>query len=171
MEEDLSSRPTRDTYKSRQIVLTPHRQDDGTWVCEYVIIELVISESRSTRGYTDGSFPSSSEARVAALLTAKTIIDSRSGTEAAPVSQTYQPRESTVTDSSYNGRAIKLRSGQQEDGTWICEYTILQLGLTKISRATGRAIGSFSTRDEAEAAALEVAQGEIDSHVPHSSAN
>jgi hypothetical protein len=171
MEEDLNSRPTRDTYKSRQIVLTPHRQDDGTWVCEYVIIEFVISESPSTRGYTDSSFPSSSEARAAALLMAKTIIDSRSGTGAAPVSQAHQARESPVTESSYNGRAIKLRAGQQEDGTWICEYTILQHGLTQISRATGRTTGSFSTRDEAEAAAMEVAQGEIDSHVPHSSSN
>jgi len=171
MEVDLNSRPTRDTYKSRQIVLTPHRQDGGTWACEYVIIEFVITESPSTRGYTDGSFPSSSEARAAALLMAQTIIDSRSGTGDDSVSQVHQPRVSTVTESCYNGRAIKLRSGQQEDGTWICEYTILQLGLTRISRATGRAIGSFSTRDEAEAAALEVAQGEIDSHVPHSSGN
>jgi hypothetical protein len=67
-----------------------------------------------------------------------------------------------MTESDYGGRSVKLRSGQQEDGTWICEYTIIQSGSTGLTHTTGYPYGSFATRDEAEAAALEAAQAEID---------
>jgi hypothetical protein len=67
-----------------------------------------------------------------------------------------------MTESAYEGRSIKLRSGQQEDGTWGCEYTIIESGSTGLTHITGYPKGSFSTRDEAEAAALETAQAEID---------
>ena len=68
-----------------------------------------------------------------------------------------------MTESRYSGQSIKLRSGQREDGTWVCEYTIIEHSPTQSPSVTGYAKGSFSTRDEAEAAALEAAQGEIDS--------
>jgi hypothetical protein len=78
----------------------------------------------------------------------------------------HQPEETTMTGSSYEGRSIQLRSCQQDKGAWICEYTILELGPTGLSRSTGQATGSFSTREQAEAAALEVARGEIDARGP-----
>ncbi len=74
---DPNGCPTVENYKGRQIVLTPSRHDAGTWVCEYVIIELEHTLSPSTRGYPEGTFHSPNEARVAALVTAKTIVNSR----------------------------------------------------------------------------------------------
>jgi len=68
-----------------------------------------------------------------------------------------------MTESKCNGQSVKLRSGQREDGTWVCKYTIIEPSPTRSSSVTGYAKGSFSTREEAEAAALEAAQGEIDS--------
>jgi hypothetical protein len=68
-----------------------------------------------------------------------------------------------MTESRHNGQSIKLRSGQREDGTWVCEYTIIEHSPTRSPSITAYAKGSFSTRAEAEAAALEAAQGEIDS--------
>lgn len=67
-----------------------------------------------------------------------------------------------MTESGYEGRSIKLRSGQQKDGTWVCEYTIIDSGSIGLTHITGYPKGSFSTRDDAEAAALEAAQAEID---------
>ena len=72
--------PTLENYEGRQIVLTPGQQDDGTWVCEYIIIELGSTASPSTRGYSEGIFHSPHEASMAALVTAKTIINSRTRT-------------------------------------------------------------------------------------------
>jgi hypothetical protein len=67
-----------------------------------------------------------------------------------------------MTESNYGGRSVKLRSGQQEDGAWVCEYTIIQPGSKGLPHTTGYPYGSFATRDEAEAAALEAAQADID---------
>jgi hypothetical protein len=67
-----------------------------------------------------------------------------------------------MTESGYEGRSVTLRSGQQEDGTWACEYTIIESGSTGLAHSTGYPKASFSTRDEAEAAALQAAQAEID---------
>jgi hypothetical protein len=71
-----------------------------------------------------------------------------------------------MTESSYEGRSVKLRSGQQGNGRWICEYTIIEFGPTGLTHTTGYPQGNFSTRDEAEAAALEAAQAEIDASGP-----
>ncbi len=80
MDCDPHGCPTLENYEGRQIVLTPGQQDEGRWVCEYVIIELESTVSPSTRGYPEGTFQSPNEARVAALVAAKTIINSRART-------------------------------------------------------------------------------------------
>jgi hypothetical protein len=67
----------------------------------------------------------------------------------------------TMTESNYEGRSIKLRSGLQTDGTWFCEYTIIEFRPARSFSESGYPVGSFTTRDQAEAAALEVAQGVI----------
>ncbi len=68
-----------------------------------------------------------------------------------------------MPESGHNGRSITLRSGLQKDGTWVCDYTILEIGSTRSSRVTRSRHVSFSTRGAAEAAAIEAAQAEIDS--------
>ncbi len=71
-----------------------------------------------------------------------------------------------MTNAGQEGRSIKLRSGQQADGTWVCEYTIIEPGSEPVMNTTGTSRGGFSTREEAEAAAWEAAQAEIDSRGP-----
>lgn len=66
-----------------------------------------------------------------------------------------------MTESSYEGRSITLRSGLQVDGTWFCEYIIVEFRPTRSFSESGYPVGRFTTRDEAEAAALKVAQGVI----------
>ena len=75
-----------------------------------------------------------------------------------------------MTESWYEGRSIKLRSSLQADGTWFCEYTIVEFRPTRSFSESGYPAGSFTTRDKAEAAALEVAQGVIDVRDPVGSA-
>ncbi|UVT20270.1 MAG: hypothetical protein H8K03_21290 [Nitrospira sp.] len=135
-QEDPNTRPTTETYKGCQILLTPNQEDEETWVGEYVVIDMVHTESPYTTGFTDDSFPSPNAARAAALLLAITIIDSRSAT-ADTVAQVHPLGKPTVTESNYNGRAIKLRSGQQDDGTWICQYTIIGFGPMRAANVTG----------------------------------
>ncbi len=86
MDCDPRGCPTVENYEGHQIVLTPGQHEEGTWVCEYVIIEPESTASPSTRGYSEGAFHSPNEARVAALVTAKTIINSRMGTNEAETS-------------------------------------------------------------------------------------
>ena len=66
-----------------------------------------------------------------------------------------------MTESFYEGRSINLQSDQQADGTWFCEYTIVEFRPTGSFSESGYPAGTFTTRDKAEAAALEVAQGVI----------
>jgi hypothetical protein len=80
---DANGCPILENYQGRQIVLTPGHQEDGTWICEYVITKLDSSTCPSTKGCADGTFHSANEARVAALLTAKTIINSQVQTSEA----------------------------------------------------------------------------------------
>jgi hypothetical protein len=47
-------------------------------------------------------------------------------------------------ETTYRGRLIQLRPRQEQDGTWVGEYSIRTLA--------GYATGSFSSSDEAEAA-------------------
>src|SRR6187397_1718346 len=54
----------------------------------------------------------------------------------------------TMTDAKHEGRSIKLRSGQQADGTWVCEYTIIEPGRAPSTTTTGSPNISFSTREE-----------------------
>jgi hypothetical protein len=67
---------------------------------------------------------------------------------------------------SHNGRWVTLRSGRQPDGTWACDYTILEIGPTRSSNRKQRYQEVFSTREAAEAAAFEAAQAEIDARGP-----
>lgn len=67
---------------------------------------------------------------------------------------------------TYKGRVITLMSGQQDDETWVCEYTIVEFRPLRSFSESGFPIGSFTTRDEAEAAAVDIAQGVIDARDP-----
>lgn len=62
-------------YKGRHIELTPHQQPDGTWVCQYAIMESGNPQMASSKGSPDGSFPSREAAELAALQKAKALID------------------------------------------------------------------------------------------------
>jgi hypothetical protein len=71
-----------------------------------------------------------------------------------------------MTESWYEGRSIKLRSSLQADGTWVGEYTVVEFRPTHLFSESGYPAGRFTTRDKAEAAALEVAQGVINVRDP-----
>lgn len=71
-----------------------------------------------------------------------------------------------ITQADYNGRSIQLKSVQRHDGTWECEYKILEIGPTRSRSVRSSHNGSFSTHEEAEAAALDEAQAEINSGGP-----
>lgn len=72
MKKHPSESPSTHHYKERQIVLTPTQQGDGTWVCHYVIIE-----SGPHPESIQQNFPSREAAALAALQTAKSLIDFR----------------------------------------------------------------------------------------------
>lgn len=57
----------------------------------------------------------------------------------------------------YKGHLIALTAGQQQDGRWMCQYLILDSGVT------GYSDGISATHDEAEAAAIQLAKYMIDS--------
>lgn len=40
-----------------------------------------------------------------------------------------------MTESGYEGRSIKLRSGRQKDETWVCEYTIIDSSSTGLNES------------------------------------
>jgi hypothetical protein len=73
--KDSSAAPTE--YKSRQIVLTPHQQQDGSWICQFIILESGQTRLESGKGESEGGFPSREAAELAALEKAKTMIDLR----------------------------------------------------------------------------------------------
>lgn len=68
-----------------------------------------------------------------------------------------------MDDLNHNGWSIQLRSGQRMDGAWECDYFIMPIGPIRPSKNNN---GNFSSRAEAEVAALEAAQAEIDSRKP-----
>lgn len=74
--------------------------------------------------------------------------------------------EATITESSHHGRWIQLNPNQRPDGVWECVYTILEIGPTRSSSVKRKTEGIFSTREKAEAAAMDAAQAEIDSRGP-----
>jgi hypothetical protein len=62
-------------YKGHKIILKPGQQDDGKWICQFVIVKFGLTDMGSRSGYPDGSFGFRHEAEVAALAKAKAIID------------------------------------------------------------------------------------------------
>jgi hypothetical protein len=82
-------------------------------------------------------------------------------TEATQASDVYHK-----TESWYNGRSVTLLSARQDDGTWVCEYTVLEFRPLYAFSESGYPVGSFTTHDAAEAVALEVAQAVINSRDP-----
>lgn len=61
-----------------------------------------------------------------------------------------------MTESSRYGQSITLKCRQQDDGTWVFGYSILEIGPTRSTSVNKHHNGSFfSTRDQAEVAALE----------------
>ncbi len=64
-------------YKSFWIELrTPSQHIDGTWSCRYFILQFDTARWRLTKGCSDGKCSSHDEAKVAALIEAKYIVDS-----------------------------------------------------------------------------------------------
>lgn len=61
-------------YKGRHIILTPDHREDGTWACQYSIIEFGPTQLESGKGQAEGTFPSREAAELAALQKAKTVI-------------------------------------------------------------------------------------------------
>jgi hypothetical protein len=63
-------------YKHRWIELTPRRDsNDGTWRCQYMVIEFRQTSWGYRQGYPDGIFASRDAAISAALEEAKRIVD------------------------------------------------------------------------------------------------
>ncbi|MDK2745125.1 MAG: hypothetical protein H8K03_19730 [Nitrospira sp.] len=62
-------------YKHRKIELTPRRQADGTWHCQYRIIEFRETCWGYRQGYPEGIFASRDAAVSIALEEAKRIVD------------------------------------------------------------------------------------------------
>lgn len=89
-----------------------------------------------------------------------------SHTQLKPGSRAHIDTRNRQTEYGYHGRLIHLRSVQQNGRTWTCEYIIVECRPTHSFRESGYPAGSFSTREKAEAAALEVAQGVIDVRDP-----
>jgi hypothetical protein len=87
-------------------------------------------------------------------------------TQTSQISDVHADGGNVETESRYNGRSIHLWSTRKDEETWVCEYTIVELRPTYSFSESGYPIGSFATRDEAEAAALEVAHGVIDARDP-----
>ncbi|UVT20320.1 MAG: hypothetical protein H8K03_21545 [Nitrospira sp.] len=71
-----------------------------------------------------------------------------------------------MMERTYYGQSIKLGSSQERDGTWVCEYSIIDLNAPPSESLSGYDTGSFSSSDEAEAPALEAAHSVIDSSGP-----
>ena len=66
-------------------------------------------------------------------------------------------REEEAILREYKGHLTALTAGQQKDGRWMCQYLILDSGIT------GYCDGIFATHDEADAAAIQLAKYRIDS--------
>lgn len=68
----------------------------------------------------------------------------------------------------YKGRHIKLTADHREDGTWACQYSIIEVGPTQLESGKGQAEGTFPSREAAELAALQKAKTVIDLRAPNS---
>ena len=67
-------------------------------------------------------------------------------------------------DEYYNSHKITVRSVRQDAAKWICQYVVVKFGNTDMGRRSGYAEGDFSSRKDAEAAALAKAKTLIDSN-------
>ena len=67
---------------------------------------------------------------------------------------------------NYKHRKIELTPKRQADGTWHCPYRIIECRQTCWAYHQGRPDGSFVSRDEATAAALQEAKRIVDSLEP-----
>ena len=63
----------------------------------------------------------------------------------------------------YKHRKIELTPGRQADGSWHCPYRIIEFRQTCWGYLTGCTDGSFASREEAVAAALQEAKRIVDS--------
>ncbi len=73
----------------------------------------------------------------------------------------WRLEETTMPD--YKHRKIELTPRKQADGTWHCPYRIIEFRQTCWGYLTGCTDGSFASREEAAAVALEKAKRIIDS--------
>jgi hypothetical protein len=69
-------------------------------------------------------------------------------------------------DDYYNSHKITLRLGHQDAGKWICQYVVVKFGYADMGKRSGYAEGAFSSRKNAEAAALAKTKALIDSSWP-----
>ena len=73
----------------------------------------------------------------------------------------------------YKHRTIELTPRRQADGTWHCSYRVIEFRPTSWGYHSGCVNDGFTSRKEAEAAALDVAKRIVDSlepsmQLPHS---
>ncbi|MGC4098762.1 MAG: hypothetical protein QM706_16740 [Nitrospira sp.] len=99
-----------------------------------------------------------------ALMSTDLGLDSHA--QLKPGSAVHANTGNSPTEYAYHGRVIHLQSAQENGRRWICEYIIVECRPTHSFRESGYPAGSFSTREKAEAAALDVAQGVIDVREP-----
>jgi hypothetical protein len=58
----------------------------------------------------------------------------------------------------YRGHLIAFIAGQQKGGRWVCQYLIIDSGIT------GYCDGNFATHSQADAVTIQLAKNIIDSH-------
>lgn len=71
-----------------------------------------------------------------------------------------------ISESSHYGRWVHIQSDERPEGTWECNYTIFEMGLTRSSSMKRKHAGSFWTREEAESAAMDAAEAELRARGP-----
>ncbi|MGC4097865.1 MAG: hypothetical protein QM706_12180 [Nitrospira sp.] len=62
----------------------------------------------------------------------------------------------------YKERQIVLTPNAQEDGTWVCRYSIIERGESSLKSVKGHVDGTFPSREAAELAAVQQAKSMID---------
>lgn len=82
-----------------------------------------------------------------------------------PIERTAGDGRKTIMP-DYRHRRIQLTPRRQADGTWFCPYRIIEFRQTCWGFHQGCVEGSFSSREEAEARALEAAKHIVDSLEP-----
>jgi hypothetical protein len=70
--------------------------------------------------------------------------------------------ETIMTEYFYKGRSIQLIPILKDNGTWICRYLIIEKGHITSGSIVGCPEITFSTRKDAQSAALKAATDVID---------